>query len=359
MPILIPDDFSMQQFVRGYGEHISWHSDPVLMRAAKLEIDTHPSLASSKVIGVFGSVLHPRILFHQDNMVGAYSSYSRENFLLSQDNDFFEAGLEYSTYDKCSGPSTTEPLGRTSITTPAKLDDVQSEILKANDTLPPDTSPFPLLNQPQLPQTSKSEPESPSFFSPSFTEHLSDSSNGHDPRIHTINIPIHLTTPTRSNSCPSSASPALMSQTPSAHSIKKRNLSLRSPCQASETPSPNITPILPGELENLLSGQSALLVDIRAFPAYTKSRLVDAINVCTPTVLLKRSSFSLDDISKNIVLQADRGRFTKWKDADAIVIYDADSLQVKDSYRLAILATKFVRAGFKRTIYGLIGPATH
>jgi len=97
-----------------------------------------------------------------------------------------------------------------------------------------------------------------------------------------------------------------------------------------------------------------LLVDIRAFAAYAKSRLVGAVNICIPTVLLKRPSLSLDDISKSISRE-NRGRFAKWKEADGIVIYDADSLRVKDSYPLATLAMKFLEAGFERSTYGLSG----
>jgi len=99
-----------------------------------------------------------------------------------------------------------------------------------------------------------------------------------------------------------------------------------------------------------------LLIDIRAFAAFAKARLVDAINVCIPTVLLKRSSLTLDDISESIVARGDRGRFAKWKEVDGIVIYDSDSLRVKDSYPLTTLATKFIEAGFNGATYGLIGP---
>ena len=79
-----------------------------------------------------------------------------------------------------------------------------------------------------------------------------------------------------------------------------------------------------------------------------------AINICIPTVLLKRPSLSLDDISENIS-RGNRGRFAKWKEAEGVVIYDADSLRVKDSYPLATLAAKFLEAGFERPTYGLSG----
>jgi protein-tyrosine phosphatase len=113
--------------------------------------------------------------------------------------------------------------------------------------------------------------------------------------------------------------------------------------------------VTPRDLETLLATRDFLVIDIRAFAAYAKSRLVNSINVCIPTVLLKRRTLTVDDISESIVSKGDRGRFSRWKEVDGIVIYDADSLRVKDSYPLATLAGKFVEAGFQRTTYGLIG----
>ena len=86
--------------------------------------------------------------------------------------------------------------------------------------------------------------------------------------------------------------------------------------------------------------------------------LSDAVNICIPTVLLKRPSLSLDDISREY-FEGNQGRFAKWKEADGIVIYDADSLRVKDSYPLATLAAKFLEAGFERTTYGLLGISSY
>lgn len=350
----------MQQFLRGYGKHIDWLSDPAILRAARLEIDTHLSLASSKVIGVFGSVLHPQTLFRQEPVVGVYSLYSKEHFFLSRDSDFFGAGLEYSTCDEFPRPGTANtPLGDMSIPAQTKHGDAQSEVSKAYHALPSNISHSPLPDRPTASQTLKPEPESSPYFSPLLTDHSPSFSDHHDPRIHTVNIPIHLGYPTRSRSYSSSTSPAPMDQTSSLFSIKKRSYSLRNPGQASETHSLNIVPILPEELEYLTRSQTMLLVDFRAFHAYAQSRIVGAINVCIPSVLLKRSSFSLDDILKRIISQDDRDQFAKWKDVDSIVIYDTDSLQIKESCRLATLANKFIDAGFERKIYGLIGPTPY
>src|SRR5208282_648426 len=203
----------------------------------------------------------------------------------------------------------------------AKKDELMSKKLHSFISLPSNVSLVPVIDSTQVPKSPKQPPESPSFFSPTFAHCLS--SNRYDPRIHTV--PLHLSTPTRSQSYPVAPSPVRINQA-SPFAFKARSsTALRYMCRTSEAPPPNITPISPQELANLLSSRSMLLVDIRAFAAYAKSRLVGAVNICIPTVLLKRPSLSLDDISKSISRE-NRGRFAKWKEADGIVIYDADSL---------------------------------
>ena len=130
---------------------------------------------------------------------------------------------------------------------------------------------------------------------------------------------------------------------------------MSSPRRASKSGLHNIVAIHPPELIHLLTQKTLLVLDIRAYAAYAKSRVRGAVNVCIPTVLLKRPSLSLDDISESIVPSEDRGRFGKWKEVDGIVIYDTDSLRVKEAYPLATLAAKFLEAGFHEPVYGITG----
>ena len=99
----------MLQFARGLGDSANWITDPALLRNAKLKLDSQQSLVSSKVIGLFGSLIHPNILFCQDDSVGVYSSSSKEYSILSHNSDFFAAGVEYSTYSKPFASLTSEP----------------------------------------------------------------------------------------------------------------------------------------------------------------------------------------------------------------------------------------------------------
>jgi hypothetical protein len=357
--VLILVDVLIHQFARGYGGNINWLNDPALQRNAKLEIDTHESLASSKVIGAFGSLMQPAVLFQRSNIIGIYSPLSKEYSILSRSADFFEAGLEYSTFG-ANSPLSAEP--RETVATPpsSRMDDVRSEQLNSFIHLPSNISLFPFPNKSQVQQATYQPPESPSFFSPSFADHLNPPATAHDPRIRTVNFPLQLNSPTRSQSYPSTPSPIRSGALSSSYSsISRSQTSGLAARRSSDSPPPNITPVSAEELQKLMTdGLDILLIDIRAFAAYAKSRLVDAINVCIPTVLLKRSSLSMSDISGSIVSKGDRGRFGGWKDADGIVLYDADSLRVKDSHPLATLAGKFKEAGFQGTTYGLIGILT-
>jgi Rhodanese-like domain len=336
------------------------------MRNAKLDLDTIEALVSSKVIGVLGTIMNPTILFHKGQTIGAFSTVSRDYILLSHMGDYFAAGIEYANNsDDITSPLTAEPHEYPRTSSPMEaIQKVESFI-----SLPGNVSLFPLneipsrgtsqsqqVASPKTPvRPPPNEPESPSFFSPSFADHLT-SSNRHDPRIHTINIPFHLNAPQRAQTYPTTPSPARSSRGASQFSLNSRSSSaLRSARRTSEIPTTNLLAIQPHELVDLLNSAKKLLVlDIRAFAAYAKSRVRGAINVCIPTVLLKRPSLKLDDVSGSIS-ESDRGRFANWKEAEGIVIYDTDSLRVKEAYPLATLAAKFLEAGYEQPTYGITG----
>ena len=363
---LIVDTFFRQQFTRGCGVQINWLDDPALIRNTKLEFDNNQSLASSKIVGVFGTPIQPRILFLRHHQIGLYNPLTRSPSMLSHNSDFFEAGIEYSSKLSPLDVIATEPSQPEEMGSPQTTDLPPPEQLSSILHLPPNVNLFSFQESTaRTPTTAEIPPndipESPSFFSPSFADHLSSSRHTRpDPRIHTANIPLRLTSPIRSQTYPSTPSPVRAGPIPppqlNYNSISRSQASSRLAARRpSDIPPPKITPVTPSELSVLLDNRDMLVIDIRAFAAYAKGRLVDSINVCIPTVLLKRASLSLDDISESIVSRGDRGRFARWKEADGIVIYDADSLRVKDAYPLATLAIKFAEAGFDRVTYGLTG----
>lgn len=347
--LLMVDEFFMQQFTRGYGNNINWLADREILQNMRSELDGHPPLSSSKIVGVFGPILNPSTLFLQNNSVGVYLSHSKEPLILSPNDDFFEAGIQYSTFYDPTDTVSIEPCDEFPMTVSAEME-WGSEMSSKRACSDLDVSLHPIPDEIQILQTQIQKlPDSPSFFSPSFAKHLPPHTH-HDMRIHAASFPLQVTTPIRSQSYPIVTSPP----TPIPYQSRDQ-ASYRTLRRTSEAPPHNITPISPQELEVLLKIRSLLLVDIRPFAAYAKSRLVDAVHVCIPTILLKRPSLSLDDISDTIVSRGGRVRFARWREVDGIVIYNADSLRVRDSYPLTTLAGKFVGAGFERPTYGLVG----
>ena len=77
--------------------------------------------------------------------------------------------------------------------------------------------------------------------------------------------------------------------------------------------------------------QDLLLLDLRVFPQYSKSRISGAINLCIPTTLLKRSSFNVQKLSETFTQETERTKFARWRDAKFIIVYDASSMQLKDA----------------------------
>ena len=77
--------------------------------------------------------------------------------------------------------------------------------------------------------------------------------------------------------------------------------------------------------------QDLLVLDLRVFPQYSKSRISGAINLCIPTTLLKRSSFNVQKLSDTFTKERERAKFAKWRDAKFIIVYDANSMHLKDA----------------------------
>ena len=94
------------------------------------------------------------------------------------------------------------------------------------------------------------------------------------------------------------------------------------------------TMIAPQDFVDILKGhlpQDLLVLDLRVFPQYSESRVSGAINLCIPTTLLKRSSFTVQKLSDTFAKENDRAKFAQWRDAKFIIVYDANSMQLKDA----------------------------
>lgn len=92
--------------------------------------------------------------------------------------------------------------------------------------------------------------------------------------------------------------------------------------------------IAPQDFVNVMKNhlpQDFLVLDLRVFPQYSKSRISGAINLCIPTTLLKRSSFSVQKLSETFTKETERAKFARWREAKFIIVYDANSMQLKDA----------------------------
>jgi rhodanese-related sulfurtransferase len=98
-----------------------------------------------------------------------------------------------------------------------------------------------------------------------------------------------------------------------------------------------------------------LLIDLRVFPQFSQSRIHDALNLCIPTTLLKRPSFNLQKLQDTFTNEAEKARFSQWKNAKYIVVYDAFSEEKKDATSAINTLKKFSNEGWKGRSFILRG----
>lgn len=107
-------------------------------------------------------------------------------------------------------------------------------------------------------------------------------------------------------------------------------------------------------LENLPSSDF-LLLDLRVSPQFSTSRIKDALNLCIPTTLLKRPSFNVQKLQDTFASDNEKERFSNWKNAKYIIVYDAHSSERKDATPAVNTLKKFSNEGFKGVSYILRG----
>ncbi|PVH77818.1 hypothetical protein DL98DRAFT_423014 [Cadophora sp. DSE1049] len=94
-----------------------------------------------------------------------------------------------------------------------------------------------------------------------------------------------------------------------------------------------------------------LLLDLRVFPQFSQSRIHGALNLCIPTTLLKRPSFNLQKLQDTFTNDSEKARFSEWKKAKYIVVYDAFSSEKKDAVSAVNTLKKFSNEGWKGNSY--------
>ena len=111
----------------------------------------------------------------------------------------------------------------------------------------------------------------------------------------------------------------------------------------------NPTMITPHQLSVLIETlpREILLLDLRVFPHFASSRVRGALNLCIPTTLLKRPSFSVQKLADTFTVEADQAEFARWRACRYIVLYDANSAQLKDAATSVNVLKKFSTEGWK------------
>jgi len=100
--------------------------------------------------------------------------------------------------------------------------------------------------------------------------------------------------------------------------------------------------------------QGLIVLDVRSFANFTQSHLPSSINLCLPTSLVKRKSFSLTNVESTISCDTSREKFQNRLGAD-IVLLDSDCERVKKNCVLSSLLQKFKEEQQANSVAFLVG----
>lgn len=103
------------------------------------------------------------------------------------------------------------------------------------------------------------------------------------------------------------------------------------------------------------SEEEILLLDLRVNTQYAISRIRGALNLCLPTTLLKRASFNVEKLAETFKEGAQRKKFEAWRSCRYIIVYDADSSQLKDAVGCVNTLKKFSNEGWSGPSYIIRG----
>ncbi|KAG5913707.1 hypothetical protein E4U42_000920, partial [Claviceps africana] len=89
-----------------------------------------------------------------------------------------------------------------------------------------------------------------------------------------------------------------------------------------------------------------LLLDIRSAQSFTQSHIRGALNICIPTTLLKRATFNIHRLQQNFQGNLDSAQFSRWREMDWIVVYDAHASDKRDAVTAQNMIKKFTNEGY-------------
>lgn len=122
-------------------------------------------------------------------------------------------------------------------------------------------------------------------------------------------------------------------------------------------PFQEVSEIFPNELADILRSASAagpsstdrsptpslLLLDLRPFAQFSESRIESSLNICVPTMMLKRPNVTPDKIFESLSSDYAKKAVTNWRSSKHIVLYDNDSNISMEQNPIVLLARKLAR----------------
>lgn len=104
-------------------------------------------------------------------------------------------------------------------------------------------------------------------------------------------------------------------------------------------------------IDSTKSPNDLLLLDLRVSQQFMASRIKGALNLCTPTTLLKRATFTLKKLQQTFQTSGDKERFSDWVSSKNLVVYDAFSAEKRDAISCLNMIKKFTAEGYKGNTY--------
>jgi hypothetical protein len=92
--------------------------------------------------------------------------------------------------------------------------------------------------------------------------------------------------------------------------------------------------------------EEVLLLDLRVSTQYAKARITGALSLCIPTTLLKRASFNVQKLAETFKDDEQKEKFERWRSSKYIIVYDANSVQMKDAQTCINTLKKFTSEGW-------------
>lgn len=148
---------------------------------------------------------------------------------------------------------------------------------------------------------------------------------------------------------------------PPANTIPPISRSIRSETLPANIAEGNNTdgPIMatPQHIVNILesSVEEVLLLDLRVSTQYAKGCITGALSLCIPTTLLKRASFNVERLAETFKNDEQKQRFERWRSSKHIIVYDANSSQLKDAATCIHTLKKLTSEGWSGGCYIIRG----